>query len=184
MTKERILIAAVSKNWVIGVDNKIPWNLPEDLKHFKNETSGGIIVMGKKTYDSIGGKLLPNRLNIILSKSMSSWSRSPFISNSLQTSHGIIVKDFESINMMEDMKLLTNWNRLYYIGGGSIYEYALENDNSKIDKMIITHVDIEVKTYHSVYFPHDSIFWNHWKVQDSTPISGNLNANIVTYIKK
>ena len=60
------IIAAVSKNKVIGDDNKLIWHLPEDLKRFKKLTSGNVVVMGRKTHLSIG-KALPNRLNIILS---------------------------------------------------------------------------------------------------------------------
>ena len=60
------LICAISKNNVIGNENKLPWNIPEDLKRFKELTSNNWIVMGRKTFDSIG-RPLPNRKNIVLS---------------------------------------------------------------------------------------------------------------------
>lgn len=60
-------IAAMSLNRVIGVDNKIPWHLPEDFKWFKRMTTGQVIVMGRKTFESIG-KALPNRTTIVLSR--------------------------------------------------------------------------------------------------------------------
>ncbi len=61
-----ILIAAMAENRVIGKDGKLPWNNPEDLGNFKRLTTGGVIVMGRKTYESIG-RPLPNRRNIVLS---------------------------------------------------------------------------------------------------------------------
>ena len=61
------LICAVSKNNVIGYNNKLPWNISEDLKRFRELTSENIIVMGRKTYDSIG-RPLPKRENLVLSK--------------------------------------------------------------------------------------------------------------------
>src|SRR5512136_2712076 len=61
-------IAAMSLNRVIGAGNKIPWHLPEDFKWFKKMTTGQVIVMGRKTFESIG-KPLPNRTTIVLSRS-------------------------------------------------------------------------------------------------------------------
>jgi dihydrofolate reductase len=61
-------IVAMSLNRVIGKDNKLPWHLPEDLRWFKNLTTGNVIIMGRKTWDSIG-KPLPNRENIVLTRS-------------------------------------------------------------------------------------------------------------------
>jgi dihydrofolate reductase len=61
------LIVAVSRNGVIGVDNALPWYLPEDLKHFKSITMAKPIIMGRKTFDSIG-RPLPGRTNIVLSR--------------------------------------------------------------------------------------------------------------------
>src|SRR5215210_2954243 len=61
-------IAAMSENRVIGLNNRIPWHLPEDFKWFKQMTTGQIVVMGRKTFDSIG-KPLPNRQTIVLTRS-------------------------------------------------------------------------------------------------------------------
>ncbi len=62
------IIAAVSQNGIIGVDNKIPWNYPEDMKHFKTCTTNSTVVMGRKTFESIG-KPLPKRKNIVITSS-------------------------------------------------------------------------------------------------------------------
>lgn len=66
------MIVAASNNGVIGYKNKIPWNIPEDFKNFKRITTNNMVIMGKKTFDSIGFKEgLPNRFNVILSKDIS-----------------------------------------------------------------------------------------------------------------
>ena len=62
-------LVAVSKNLVIGVDNNLPWNLKADLAHFKKYTLNKIIIMGRKTYESIG-RPLPNRINYVVSKTL------------------------------------------------------------------------------------------------------------------
>ena len=63
------IIVALNEKYYIGKDNKLMWNIPEDLKLFKNKTENKIVVMGRKTYESIG-RLLPNRINVILSNDM------------------------------------------------------------------------------------------------------------------
>jgi dihydrofolate reductase len=61
------IVVAVSKNNVIGVNNELPWHLPADLKHFKKLTTGKVVVMGRKTFESIG-KPLPNRTNVVITR--------------------------------------------------------------------------------------------------------------------
>lgn len=63
-------IVAISKNGVIAVNGKMPWHIPSDLRWFKEMTSGESVVMGRKTFESLGCKPLPNRVNIVLSKTM------------------------------------------------------------------------------------------------------------------
>lgn len=61
-------IAAMASNRVIGTDNKLPWHIPEDLKFFKEKTLGKIVIMGRKTFDSVGAKPMPKRLNVIVTR--------------------------------------------------------------------------------------------------------------------
>src|SRR6185436_19370196 len=61
------LVAAVAENGVIGANGKLPWHLPEDLRHFKQVTMGHPVIMGRKTWESVG-KPLPNRTNIVISR--------------------------------------------------------------------------------------------------------------------
>lgn len=120
------LISAYSKNKVIGIDNKLPWHLPEDLKRFKSLTYGKNVVMGRKTFESIG-KPLPGRTNIILSKS------------GFQAD-GIIV--YDSIQ-----KILQDYTDIVVIGGEQIYRSFL----LLADVLEITEIDKEFEG--DAFFP-------------------------------
>ncbi len=100
------LIVAASKNGIIGDSNKLIWNLPSDLKRFKELTTGHPIVMGRKTYQSIG-RPLPNRRNIIITRD-----------NTFE------VEGCEVVNSIEEALLLTN-NDCFIIGGGEIYKQTI-----------------------------------------------------------
>ena len=110
----------MSKNRVIGDSNTLIWHLPEDLKRFKQLTTGNAIVMGRKTYESIGGPL-PNRRNIIITRN-SDYS----------------VDGCEVVNSLEEAFLLTG-DDCFVIGGGEIYKQALD----KSDRIYLTLIDKE-----------------------------------------
>jgi dihydrofolate reductase len=99
-------IAAMSLNRVIGAGNKIPWHLPEDFKWFKQLTTGNVIVMGRKTFESIG-KPLPNRETIIL-------SRSQFSFPGIRT-----ISDLSQIDLAADAR------EVFICGGAQVYAQAL-----------------------------------------------------------
>lgn len=99
-------IAAMSLNRVIGAGNKIPWHLPDDFKWFKQLTTGNVIVMGRKTFESIG-KPLPNRETIIL-------SRSQFSVPGVRT-----VSDLSQIDLAHEAR------EVFICGGGQVYAQAL-----------------------------------------------------------
>ncbi|MBX9632520.1 MAG: dihydrofolate reductase, partial [Burkholderiales bacterium] len=102
------LIAAVASNGVIGRDGRMPWHLPEDLKRFKALTMGHAIVMGRKTFDSIG-RLLPGRRTIIV-------TRQP----------NYRVEGAEVVSSIDDaIALARNDDEVFVIGGGEIYAQAL-----------------------------------------------------------
>lgn len=103
------LIAAISKNNQIGLHGKMPWHLPEDLSYFKSITTGHPIVMGRKTYESIG-KPLPNRTNIVLT------------TNPHFSAEGIIVSHHIS-DIVHLYK--TSEEPIFVIGGGEIYRAFL-----------------------------------------------------------
>lgn len=101
------LIVAAAQNGAIGKDNQLLWHLPADLRHFKALTSGHTVIMGRKTYDSIG-KPLPNRRNIVITRSLHPISGTE-ISSSLPAALSLCADDGE----------------VFVIGGGEIYREAL-----------------------------------------------------------
>ena len=131
------LIAAIGRNNELGFKNKLLWNIPEDMKHFKSYTMGKVVIMGRKTYASIG-KELPGRRNIIVS--------------SLNASNiGISAHSIESALSVEHC-----YNELVVIGGASIYNQTIE----LADKLVITHVDAEFEA--DVFFPEIDL--TKWKI--------------------
>lgn len=131
-----VLIAAFAQNRVVGIENRLPWHLPEDLKYFKRTTSGKAIIMGRKTYDSIG-RPLPNRTNIVITR------------NSDFTAPGIKVVDSleAAIAMAKEVNLINGVEEVMIIGGASIYESALPI----ADRLYLTHVHAKVEG--DAYFP-------------------------------
>jgi dihydrofolate reductase len=120
VTMDITLIAALGKNRVIGhADGRLPWRLPDDMAHFKRETLGKPIVQGRKTYDTVG-KPLPNRLNIVLSRSS-------------KPIEGCVV----ATSVDEALAAAGEVPEVMIIGGGEIYALFLP----RATKMILTHVD-------------------------------------------
>lgn len=103
------LVVAAARNWVIGKDGKLPWHLPEDLKLFRTLTTGHAVIMGRKTYDSIG-KPLPNRQNIVITRNPSAHETGAAIQYS---------------STIEDaLRLVERGRQAFIIGGAQIYELA------------------------------------------------------------
>lgn len=154
-------VAAISKNLVIGKDNSLPWNIPEDLRRFKELTSGSPIVMGRKTFESIG-RPLPNRMNIILSqKNYKSLDNIKIFNN---------LEDF--LEFCKNLK-----KEVFVIGGSEIYN-ALE---PYYTKMVITHI-LE-KFDGDAFFKIDLSKWNEISCEEFFDESSKLSCQIKTYIR-
>lgn len=107
------LIAALSKNRVIGKDNDLPWRLPDDMKYFMQTTSGHHVIMGRKNYDSLPEKFkpLPNRTNIIVTRQKDFKAKDCLVVNSIEEGVAIANTNMET--------------ELFIIGGAQIYAQAL-----------------------------------------------------------
>ncbi|MEI3791621.1 MULTISPECIES: dihydrofolate reductase [unclassified Chryseobacterium] len=123
-----IVVAMGEKN-EIGFENKLLWHLPKDLKHFKDITSGHPVIMGRKTYESIG-KPLPNRTNIVISRKKNWFQEGILIVGSIKEA----VKFAKKID-----------EEVFIIGGGNIYEQTIEI----VDKLEVTLVkaDLDADTF-------------------------------------
>ncbi|MES2104393.1 MAG: dihydrofolate reductase [Pseudomonadota bacterium] len=112
------IIVATDSHMGIGINNTLPWKLPEDMAHFKSTTSGHAVIMGRKTFDSIG-RALPNRRNIVISRN-SAWQHA-----------GV-----ECVHSLQDAVQLVAGTEAFVIGGTQIYQQALP----LADKLIVTEI--------------------------------------------
>lgn len=135
-----VLVLAVADNGVIGRGNALPWDLPDDLQNFKKITMGRPILMGRKTYESIG-RPLPGRLNIVITRDRDWFTPGVTIVHSLE-------KAFE---VAEQRALLDGADALMVIGGAEVYRSAI----SKADRIVMTRVHGEVSG--DAYFDLDSV---------------------------
>ena len=130
------LIVAVSRNGVIGRDNQLPWHLPEDLKFFKTVTMGKPILMGRKTFESIG-RPLPGRTNIVITRDPDWHSLGVEVAGSLEAALQLGEKACSAVGEEEVM----------VIGGEQIYRMTLP----AADRLYLTQVDADVEG--DAYFP-------------------------------
>ncbi|CAB4196561.1 FolA Dihydrofolate reductase [uncultured Caudovirales phage] len=137
------IIAAVSSNGVIGINDKIPWNYPEDMRHFKQMTENSVVIMGRKTFESIG-RPLPKRDNIVITRS------------NLENSQVQTYRSVSQAVYMENKKLSENPKNIWFIGGASIYEEGL----LYADKIYLTLVPDYIDDKNAIKFPwiNPSIF--------------------------
>lgn len=147
-------IVAVSENQVIGKDNQLPWHLPADLQHFKTITMGRPILMGRKTYESIG-KPLPGRCNVIITSDESYQAPGCVIANSIATA-------FDAVSYSEEV---------FVIGGAGLFQQVLP----QIQRLYLTliHHQFEGDTF----FPE--IDWSEWaeiKHENHKPDADNKYA--------
>ncbi|MBU5466638.1 dihydrofolate reductase [Virgibacillus sp. MSJ-26] len=130
------LLVAMDQNRVIGLNNDMPWHLPKDLKFFKQKTVGHTIVMGRKTFNSIG-RVLPNRKHVILTRN-----------KNVTFPEGVEV--IYDISGIKDLDNNHPNDELFVIGGGKVFEQVLPI----ADRMYVTLID---ETFEGdVYFPNFS----------------------------
>lgn len=137
------MIAAMAHNRVIGADNSMPWHMPADLAHFKRTTLGKPVIMGRKTYDSIG-KALPGRTNIVISRD-----------HELALADAVVAHDCEAA-----IKAAGEASEVMIIGGGSIYTFFLPF----CQRLYLTEIDLAVAG--DTYFP-DYLTSGQWSLQAS-----------------
>ncbi|MCT4639574.1 MAG: dihydrofolate reductase [Bacteroidales bacterium] len=132
------IIVAIANNMAIGKDNDLIWHISEDLKRFKSITSGNTIIMGRKTYESIG-RPLPKRRNIVISRNKD-----------------LNIEGVEIVNSLDEaLRISETDGEVFIIGGGAIYKEAMPLAN----KLYLTKVNITPEA--DVYFP--DINYNEWR---------------------
>ena len=161
-------LVAISNNFVIGVNNDLPWKLKKDLQHFKTYTQSKAIVMGRKTFESIG-RPLPDRKNIV-------------ISSTLNSQDGIEVVE----NLDLGIKTASKWNKkntqneeVVLIGGG----YVFEESQNIVNKLVLTRVDCAIDG--DIFYP--KIDFSNWKKISTESyqqdFENEYDFRVETYIK-
>jgi dihydrofolate reductase len=148
------IIVAVSDDWGIGKDNELLWRIPEDLKRFKRLTTGNAIIMGKKTWESLPRRPLPDRKNIVLTDIPNEKIEGSITAYSIE----------DALSKCDRNK------EIFIIGGGSIYRQFMP----LADRLYISHV--HKKAPADVYFPEIDL--NFWVVVEKEEFPGNGEESI------
>lgn len=136
---EKCIIVAISDNNAIGRDNALLWHISEDLRFFRRTTTGSPVIMGRKTFESIG-RPLPMRVNIVVSRSFTT---------------GEEVAVVPSLEAAFRLAEETNLERCFVIGGGQVYAQAL----AMVERLIVTHVHTVIDDADTFFPPIDPEIW-------------------------
>lgn len=165
MIMEKNVIVAIADNYAIGKDNALLWHISEDLRFFKRKTLGWPVIMGRKTFESIG-RALPGRVNIVISRGFSTGEEVE-IAGSLEEAFAIA----ES----------TNLEKCFVMGGGQIYAQALES----ADRLVVTHVHVVIEDADTFFPPIDP---QKWTVEGCSELmtdeSTGYTFEFVEYVRK
>lgn len=157
------LIWAMSSNGAIGLNNQLPWRLPADLKFFKAQTTGKTILMGRKTWESLGSKPLPGRRSVVLTGDSSYMAEGAKIVHSVE----------EALKHAADEELMV-------IGGAGVFKHFLP----LADRLLVTRIDEEIQG--DVFFPHFD--WNEFElvqeVQGIKDEKNPFNYRFLTYTRR
>ena len=161
---EKVIIVAIADNNAIGRDNQLLWHISEDLRFFKRTTLGCPVIMGRKTFESIG-RALPKRVNIVVSRCFNT-GEEVAVAGSLE----------DAFKVAEE----TNLERCFVIGGGQIYAQALD----MADRLIVTHVHTVIEEA-DTFFP--VIDTDIWKVDQRSELfhdeETGYDFEFVEYVK-
>jgi len=166
------IISAIGKNNEIGRNNALLWDLPADMKHFREITSGHTVIMGQKTFESLGvspsgelGRPLPKRRNIVLTKD----------ENFKREGIEIVYSVDELIDLLE--KTEKEDSECFVIGGGQIYKLFID----KADKLYITHVEVEFPDADTFFPQIDMTKWQ--KISEDKHESDEKNKYPYSFVE-
>lgn len=156
------LIVARARNGVIGRNNELPWHLPEDLRHFRQQTTGHVVLMGRKTWESIG-RPLPNRRMVVISRQQLDLPEGVALAGSLE----------EAIS-----RHAADAKELFVIGGAQIYAQAMP----LADRIVLTEIDLEPEG--DAFFPTPAAAdWQEVSRQQAVSADGISHA-FITYQRR
>lgn len=172
---EKCIIAAIADNGAIGKDNDLLWHITEDMKYFKRTTTGNPVVMGSRTFRSIG-RLLPNRENIVISTRL--WLEAPRglkVVRNLEAAYSLAEKAVGCSGVasgeapaekasVDEENVAVEDRKIFIIGGGETYRRALPS----ADKLYITHVHTVIEDADTFFPMIDPAIW---AVESTTPVA-------------
>ncbi len=162
------MVAALSRNRVIGVNNQLPWYLPEDLKFFKRTTLGKPLVMGRKTFESIG-RPLPGRLNIVITRDTA------FQREGVRVCHDLP----SALDLADQQAIIDGVEEIAVIGGGEIFTQAMPSAS----RLYLTEVEIDLAG--DAYFPDvPSAQWQELQRVAGQPSDGQPPYAFVRYARR
>ena len=165
-------IVAVDNNWGIGYDGQLLEHIPEDMKYFRELTEGNIVVMGRKTWDSLPIKPLPNRTNVIIT------SKETFFAQCGKGNPPTVYSNLNQIKLILNGKTYDQSKEVFIIGGGTIYEQLLPY----CDRVYATKIR---QSYENVdtYFPVDLDASPEWQQVETSDIRqyGHITYRFLTY---
>ena len=161
MSDNLSIIVAVAKNGVIGLNNTLPWHLPEDLKRFRALTTGHHIIMGRKTYESLG-RLLPGRTTVIVTRNQYYQLEGALVAHSLEAA----------------IALCKNDNEAFLIGGAELYRAGVKLAN----KLYLTEIDLDIAG--DTFFPEFDV--SEWQEisREAHTSAQDLSYRYITYVRK
>ncbi|PIE41429.1 MAG: dihydrofolate reductase [Gammaproteobacteria bacterium] len=159
------LIVAMADNGVIGRNNQMPWHIPEDFKYFKRRTMGKPIIMGRKTFESLG-RVLPGRPHVVISRN----ADYPLPENCY------LAGDLKQGVAIASSLLTENQQEAVIIGGSQIYKEAI----ALVDTLYITEVHLNPEG--DAFFP--AIDLTVWQETERTELPGKIKGSFVTYIRR
>ena len=164
-------IAACASNRVIGVQGDLPWDIPEDMKFFRDTTKGHVMIMGRKTFDSFNGKPLPNRYHIVI-------TRTPPLMNPFNSEKSpVVFVDSLEKALQLARRLTGQWGEeIFIIGGGEIYKQSLPF----ADKIYLTTIHKEFKG--DTVFPEVSP--SEFDLTAKRDVQGEIPFSFLTYTRK
>lgn len=157
------LIWAMSSNGAIGLNNQLPWRLPADLKFFKSQTIGKTMLMGRKTWESMGSKPLPGRHSVVLTGDTS-----------------YVAEGAEVVHSIEEARKVAVDEELMVIGGAGVFKHFLP----LADRLLVTRIDEDIQG--DVFFPHFD--WNEFELvheeQGTKDEKNPFNYRFLTYTRR
>jgi dihydrofolate reductase len=162
------LIAAAAENGVIGIRGQLPWHLPKDFAWFKQATTGKCIIMGRKTFESLDGKPLPKRLNIIISRT----SRE-------NTENVAWVSSLDEAVALAQKNAAQYGDEIMIIGGGEIYKETL----SLANRIYLTEVQCAPNDGDAFFPEFDKSAWKKTVLQEHEAVENRPAFKIIQYDK-